>query len=79
MAVKYLIPLLLLAGCATPPDASKLSAEQLRELSKDRSTTLSCVYVNTLTVTSTATLLMVDKGSVGSMSVDDQCKVKIGQ
>lgn len=46
--VSLLVAVAALAGCANlPGDPSKLSADQLRELSKDRSAMVSCTTVNT--------------------------------
>lgn len=70
---------LLLTGCATiPGDPSKMTAEQLREVVKDKSATLGCATVQTPYKGNTV-FLNLDAGvlKVGEVTVDSDCKITI--
>jgi hypothetical protein len=68
-----------LASCGVTPivDYKGMSAEQIRELVKDKAMAGNCIVANTPYGRGVTTYLAVDKSVVsngGSISVDEQCK-----
>ena len=69
-AMKYALLLVALAGCTTmPADPASMSPEQLREWSKDKSASVSCVVGRNATGTVTMMAVNLDKSSIVSGSV----------
>ena len=59
--MKYLLPIIALAGCAQAPqnyDPSKMSAEQLKAVAADKNATVSCGKV--VAATGTAVVVFLD-------------------
>ena len=78
-AVVWLLPLGL-AGCVTlPANPEKMTADQLREWSKDKNATVTCAVLNSPYGKGSLVALTLDKGIVvnGVLTVDDACKVTI--
>lgn len=68
-----------LGGCGVTPivDYKGMTAEQIRELVKDKAMAGNCIVANTPYGRGVTTYLAVDKSVVsngGSISVDEQCK-----
>ena len=78
-----LVAPLLLSGCLSlPADPTQMSAEQLREWVKDRSTGIQCVIANTPWGRGIAVSVNVDQSKAlesGSLSVDDACKIVLNK
>lgn len=78
-----LLPLLLVAGCASPvlpyqPD--KMTAEQLRELIKDRSAAAACSVVVGPWGTARVVTINLDKGAAApgtSVEIGQDCIAKM--
>jgi hypothetical protein len=71
----------LLAGCATqvPGDPSRMTAEQLGALARDKSAVISCITVATLAADTTAVYAQIDLIKRGqSVSIGSDCSVRIG-
>lgn len=78
--MKYLALLLALAGCANiPADPTRMSAEQLRELVKDRSASAACTIVNSPWGVGRAIYIQLDQKTIinGTVTVDAECKTTI--
>lgn len=69
-----------LAGCATlPGNPADMTAEQLREMIRDKSASVGCATVGT-PYRGNVVYLNLDKGVLnfgGTISVDSECKVTI--
>lgn len=77
---RLLILAALLAGCANlPGDPSKLSAEQLREIAKDRGASAACTVITTPWGPQRTVYVQLDKGTVpsGSVTMTADCQVSI--
>ncbi len=71
---------LLSAGClALPANPEKMTPEQIREWTKDKSIAATCTTINSPYGRGIVVHVGMDKGVVaaGSVQVDDQCKVTI--
>jgi hypothetical protein len=71
----------LLTGCATqvPGDPSRMTADQLSALARDKSAVISCITVATLAADTTAVYAQVDLIRKGqSVSIGADCSVTIG-
>jgi len=81
MRLGTLILAALLTGCATqvPGDPSRMTAEQLGALARDKSAVISCITVATLAADTTAVYAQVDLIRKGqSVSIGADCSVQIG-
>ena len=68
----------LIAGCTTIPiDYTKLSAEQIKEIVKDKGIMAQCSTANTPYGRGIVVIVGIDKGTLpnGNVTVDDQCKI----
>jgi hypothetical protein len=70
------------AGCAAPSlpgDPAGMSAEQLRELAKDRSASISCISTQSLAVDIVALYITLDRSviSAGGVEIADGCQVRL--
>lgn len=77
-AIFGLLAVSSLYGCMTLPiDYAKLSADQIREVVKDKGIVAQCAVANTPYGPVRSTTISVDKGSLpnGTVSVDDTCKI----
>lgn len=78
------IALALLAGCASPVlpyQIDRMSAEQLREVVKDRSASAGCSKVSGPWGTGTVVTVNLDKGTVPSgvsVEITADCVVRVG-
>lgn len=75
-----LLTLVLAAGClALPANPEKMTPEQIREWTKDKSIAATCTTINSPYGRGIVVHVGMDKGVVaaGSVQVDDQCKVTI--
>lgn len=71
----------LLTGCAAhvPGDPSRMTAEQLGALARDKSAVISCITVSTLAADTTAVYAQIDLIKRGqSVSIGADCSVQIG-
>ena len=81
--MKYLLPLLLLAGCASPAIPTSygdMSAEQMRALASDKNATITCAMATSLLNKVVVVYVMLDKSAIisGSISVSgEDCTAKI--
>ena len=81
--MKYLIPLLILAGCASPtiPNSyGDMSAEQMRALASDKNATITCAMATSMLNKVVVVYVMLDKSAIigGSVSVSgEDCTAKI--
>jgi hypothetical protein len=71
-----------LTGCATstlPGDPAGMSAEQLRELAKDRSASISCLSTQSLAVDIVALYITLDRSVItsGGVEISDGCQVRL--
>jgi hypothetical protein len=76
-----LILAVLLAGCAAqvPGDPSRMTAEQLGAMVRDKSAVVSCIAVSTLAADTTAVYAQIDLIRRGqSVSIGADCSVMIG-
>lgn len=73
--------LVLFGGCANtvPADPSKLSAQQLEALAKDRGASAACTVANTPWGPARTIYVQLDRGviPIGTVSVDAECKVSV--
>lgn len=70
----------LMCGCASiPADPSRMSADQLRELSKDRSASAACSAINTPWGPARTVFVQLDQKSIvnGSVTVGQDCVVTV--
>lgn len=77
---RILILAALLASCANlPGDPSKLSAEQLREIAKDRGASAACTVITTPWGPQRTVYVQMDKGTVpsGNVTMTQDCQVSI--
>ncbi len=70
------------AGCAAPSlpgDPAGMSAEQLRELAKDRSASIGCIATQSLAVDVTALYITLDRSVItsGGLDVSGGCQVRL--
>lgn len=67
------------AGVTLPADPSSMTADQLRELVKDKNANIACIVAHTPYGKGHASLVVLDKGIIpkGLITVDDACKVTI--
>lgn len=83
MMKRALLPLALLAGCATAPsgyDPSKLSAEQIRATVADKSTTVSCGLLTSVYGRGVTVYVNLDaerQPVAGTVTVDGECKTTV--
>lgn len=72
---------LLVGGCMSGgtmlADPAKMSAEQLREFAKLKEANVWCVVANTPYGKGTSVAVNADKGVMGTLTVDDACKVTL--
>jgi len=76
--MRYLIPIVLLAGCTSLPsayDPSKLSPEQIKATVADKSATVACGLVTGTYGRATTVYVNLDKTSVvdGTVTVNAEC------
>lgn len=68
-------------GCATsalPGDPAKMTAEQLRELAKDRSAAISCLSTSSLAVDVVALYVTIDRAVItGGLEIGAGCEVRL--
>lgn len=70
--------LLLLAGCnSLPIDYAKMSAEQIREVVRDKSITVQCSRINTPYGPGIMTIVGMDKGMPqnATVTVNGECQI----
>ena len=70
--------LLVFSGCTTLPiDYRSLSAEQIKEIVKDKGIMAQCSTVNSPYGRGIVVIVGIDKGTLpnGNVTVDDQCKI----
>ncbi len=75
-----LLVALLSAGClALPANPEKMTPEQIKEWTKDKSIAATCTTINSPYGRGIVVHVGMDKGVVqsGSLTVDDQCKIQI--
>ena len=81
--MKRLLPIVLLAGCATSPqgfDPSRLTPEQIKATVADKSTTVSCGLLTSVYGRGVAVYVNLDAERppvAGTVTVDSECKTTV--